>query len=97
VLLPATGHLEGFHVVAGEPLAPGRLGNDGALLQRRADVVLGRVLCHRHQPTDPSICSSMSRLSSSAYSIGSSRAIGSTKPRTIIAIASSSARPRDIR
>ena len=43
-----------------------------------------------HQPTAPSICSSMSRLSSRAYSIGSSLAIGSTKPRTIIAIASSS-------
>src|ERR1700752_5390904 len=28
-----------------------------------------------HQPTAPSICSSISRLSSSAYSIGSSRAI----------------------
>ncbi len=50
-----------------------------------------------HQPTEPSICSSMSRLSSSAYSIGSSRAMGSTKPRTIIAIASSSDRPRLIR
>ena len=51
----------------------------------------------RHQPTAPSICSSISRLSSRAYSIGSSLAIGSTKPRTIIAIASSSAMPRDIR
>ena len=50
-----------------------------------------------HQPTAPSICSSMSRLSSSAYSIGSSRAIGSTKPRTIMAMASSSVMPRDMR
>ena len=49
------------------------------------------------QPTAPSICSSISRLSSSAYSIGSSRAMGSTKPRTIIAIASSSVSPRLIR
>ena len=49
------------------------------------------------QPTAPSICSSISRLSSRAYSIGSSLAIGSTKPRTIIAIASSSVRPRLIR
>ena len=49
------------------------------------------------QPTAPSICSSMSRLSSRAYSIGSSLAIGSTKPRTIIAIASSSVSPRLIR
>ena len=50
----------------------------------------------RH-PTAPSICSSIRRFSSRAYSIGSSLAIGSTKPRTIIAIASSSAMPRDIR
>ena len=48
-------------------------------------------------PTAPSICSSISRLSSSAYSIGSSLAIGSTKPRTTIAIASSSVSPRLIR
>ena len=56
--------------------------------------------CFRQEeghPIEPSICSSISRLSSSAYSIGSSRAIGSTKPRTIIAIASSSVRPRLIR
>ena len=51
----------------------------------------------RRQPTAPSICSSIRRLSSRAYSIGSSRAIGSTKPRTIMAIASSSPRPRLIR
>ena len=50
-----------------------------------------------HQPTAPSIWSSMRRLSSRAYSIGSSRAIGSMKPRTIIAMASSSAMPRDMR
>ena len=51
----------------------------------------------RHQPTAPSICSSMSRLSSRAYSMGSSLAMGSTKPRTIMAIASSSSMPRDMR
>ena len=50
----------------------------------------------RH-PTEPSICNSISRLSSSAYSMGSSLAIGSTKPRTTIAIASSSVSPRLIR
>src|SRR5699024_10682657 len=57
---------------------------------------LGHVVGHGH-PTAPSICSSISRLSSSAYSIGSSLAIGSTKPRTIVAIASSSVTPRFIR
>ena len=49
------------------------------------------------QPTLPSMLISMSLLSSRAYSIGSSRAIGSMKPRTIMAIASSSGMPRDCR
>ena len=57
----------------------------------------GGLLQQRHQPTAPSICSSMSRLSSRAYSMGSSRAMGSTNPRTIIAMASSSVSPRDWR
>ena len=48
-------------------------------------------------PTAPSIWSSIKRLSSIAYSMGSSRAMGSTKPRTIMAIASSSFMPRDMR
>jgi hypothetical protein len=55
-----------------------------------------RVATEGH-PTAPSICSSINRFSSSAYSIGSSFAIGSTNPRTIIAIASSSSSPRLIR
>ena len=55
------------------------------------------VVGHRNQPTDPSIWSSTSLLSSSAYSIGSSRLIGSTKPRTIMPRASSSVSPRLIR
>src|SRR5262249_8730422 len=49
------------------------------------------------QPTDPSICSWISRFISTAYSSGSSLVIGSTKPETIIADASASERPRDIR
>jgi|GEM_PF-6447884 len=58
----------------------------------------GQGRCAGHdQPTAPSICSSISLLSSRAYSIGNSRAIGSTKPRTIMAIASSSVSPRLIR
>ena len=48
-------------------------------------------------PTDPSIWSWMSRFISTAYSSGSSFVIGSTKPETIIADASASDRPRDIR
>ena len=58
---------------------------------------LGRLVEDRCQPTAPSIWSSISRLSSSAYSIGSSRAMGSTKPRTMVAAASSSVMPRLIR
>jgi glutamine phosphoribosylpyrophosphate amidotransferase len=58
---------------------------------------LERLLVGRRQPTAPSICSSISRFSSSAYSIGSSRAMGSTNPRTMVAAASSSVMPRLMR
>ena len=51
----------------------------------------------RRQPTDPSICSWIRRFISTAYSSGSSLVIGSTKPETIIALASASERPRDMR
>ena len=51
---------------------------------------------HRY-PTEPSICSWISRFISTAYSSGSSFVIGSTKPLTIIADASASESPRDIR
>ena len=49
------------------------------------------------QPTEPSICSSMRRLHSTAYSIGSVRVIGSMKPLTTMPIACSSESPRLIR
>ena len=49
------------------------------------------------QPTEPSICSWISRFISTAYSSGSSFVIGSTKPETIIALASASESPRLIR
>src|SRR5437016_876091 len=61
---------------------------------RYADVVDALDL---DQPTDPSICSWISRFISTAYSSGSSFVIGSTKPETISADASASVRPRDIR
>ena len=48
-------------------------------------------------PTEPSIWSWISRFISTAYSSGSSFVIGSTKPETIIALASASERPRLIR
>ena len=48
----------------------------------------------RRYPTDPSICSWISRFISTAYSSGSSLTIGSTKPETIMAEASASERPR---
>ncbi len=84
----------------------GLSGGDGRGARRVAHgLVRGRVpgalgtlhISGRHQPTAPSICSSIRRFSSRAYSIGSSRAMGSMKPRTIIAIASVSSMPRLIR
>ena len=51
----------------------------------------------RAQPTEPSICSSISRLHSTAYSIGRVRVMGSMKPFTIMPIAWVSLRPRLIR
>ena len=90
----------GAGVVGGPACAPTPGANSSEA--RAADsagpaTVAGRGSGSVHQPTAPSICSSIRRFSSRAYSIGSSRAIGSTKPRTIIAIASSSVRPRLIR
>ena len=49
------------------------------------------------QPTEPSIWSWISLFISTAYSSGSSFVIGSTKPETIIALASASEIPRLIR
>ena len=52
----------------------------------------------RHlQPTEPSICSSIKRLHSTAYSIGRVRVIGSMNPLTIMLIACCSESPRLIR
>ena len=49
------------------------------------------------QPTVPSICNSIRRFISTAYSIGSSLTSGSMKPLTIIVAASASLRPRLVR
>src|SRR4029453_15102773 len=93
VLLAAAGDLERLDRVGREPLA--RRQDRRLALTFLGALQLGRgpsdFLGH---PTEPSICSSMSRFSSSAYSMGSSRAMGSTNPRTTIAIASSSVSPR---
>lgn len=51
----------------------------------------------RIQPTLPSICSSISRFISTAYSMGSSLISGSTNPVTIMEEASASDMPRLIR
>ena len=91
-LVAAAGHLEGVDVEGGEQLA---LVGDGSDVSPWRHLLSLR-FCATH-PTAPSICSSISRLSSRAYSIGSSLAMGSTKPRTTIAIASSSVMPRLIR
>ena len=105
LLLTTLGNREVGEVERCGALGPRLLGNERA---HGVDVRLPATLRHPvcgldkrvgngHQPTAPSIWSSMRRLSSRAYSIGSSRAIGSMKPRTIIAMASSSAIPRDMR
>ena len=97
--------LEGVRIEAAEVREAPRLlaiGRDRERLVRRPGSLagtrqpggLGR---RRHQPTDPSICNWISRFISTAYSSGSSLVIGSMKPDTIIAEASSSERPRLIR
>ncbi len=64
---------------------------------------LGRVVppvtrrANAAQPRLPSISSSTSLLSSTAYSMGNSRVIGSMKPETMSCFASSSPSPRDWR
>src|SRR2546423_3006606 len=68
----------------------------------RPGQILGAVgeevdLLDLHYPTEPSICSWISRFISTAYSSGSSLVIGSTNPDTISAEASVSESPRDIR
>ena len=72
-----------------------RLGG-GGLAALREELRLGD-LRRSHQPIEPSICSSIRRFISTAYSIGSSLTIGSMKPLTISLPASSSERPCDIR
>jgi len=68
----------------------------GGAIERLGDALCTR--CDRGaHPTLPSISSSISRFSSTAYSSGSSFAIGSMKPRTMSAMASSSLIPRLIR
>ena len=103
LLLAPLGHGEGGGVERGGPLRAGPVRHEGrGGVRVRCGARPGRggrraVGQKAHQPTAPSIWSSMRRLSSSAYSMGSSRAMGSMKPRTIMAIASSSAMPRDMR
>ena len=64
---------------------------------RPADVESANVRPSADYPTEPSICSSISRFISTAYSIGSSLTSGSMKPLTIIVLASASDRPRLVR
>jgi len=92
-LVTTAGHLEGVDVERAELLA---LVGGGQCRPAVLDALGGFGQVRRH-PTAPSICSSMSRLSSNAYSIGSSLAMGSTKPRTTMAMASSSVMPRLIK
>ena len=61
------------------------------------DFIDREFFAHNNHPTLPSICSSISRFNSTAYSIGSSFTKGSMKPVTIIDDASTSLRPRLMR
>jgi hypothetical protein len=63
----------------------------------RTEGRLSRVPVRVRYPTEPSIWSSTRRFSSTAYSMGNSRVIGSMKPFTIMAVASTSVSPRLIR
>ena len=65
-------------------------------VQRTSNPVVVESSVGRH-PTEPSIWSWISRFISTAYSIGSSFTIGSMKPDTIIAAASSFGMPRLVR
>ena len=68
--------------------------------ERRHGTGIGDSLASRRcriSPTEPSICSSISRFISTAYSIGSSLISGSMKPLTIIVLASASDSPRLVR
>ena len=97
VLLSATGDGKVVHGIRGLALGPRLVGDQrlgGVGVGAGGGVLLGQ---KAHQPTAPSICSSIRRFSSRAYSMGSSRAMGSTNPRTIMAMASSSDMPRDMR
>ena len=74
---------------SGPPSAARRVGGEVRRVMVIADA--------RRYPTAPSMLSSMSRDSSTAYSIGSVLVIGSMKPFTIIAVACCSVSPRLIR
>jgi len=67
-----------------------------ALSTNSFDSHLVTPLSHAY-PTEPSICSSIRRFISTAYSMGSSRTSGSIKPLTIIVLASASLSPRLVR
>ena len=75
----------------GELTQGSRGGNSGARIESTG----ARTSASAGQPIEPTISSWMSRLSSTAYSIGSSLVTGSMKPLTIIAAASSSVKPRE--
>ncbi len=68
-----------------------------AAYNRRSDAGTYGLSLLRGQPTEPSICSSMRRLHSTAYSIGNVLVTGSMKPLTTMPMACSSERPRLIR
>jgi hypothetical protein len=97
VLLAAGGHVEVGQLERAVPLAPAVTGTGCRTVRVRLAAEPAGLRAEDLGGTDsthsPFHLQLDERLSSRAYSIGSSLAIGSTKPRTIIAIASSSVRP----
>jgi len=86
--------------VPGTPRAPGRRHGRSFRARQVGPRAAGSLETARRvaaQPTAPSMLSSMSRDSSTAYSIGSVLTTGSMKPLTIMAVACCSERPRLMR
>ena len=100
LLVVARGHRQGLEGMPallaedGEPILCAELSGFGGLQGDVEDA--GRSGGDGVHPTDPSICSSMRRFSSTEYSIGNSFTRSLTKPFTARDIASPSDRPRCI-
>ena len=94
-MFPRSSREPGFFSGPRKPLGYGEIINPEPVPCRHGDTA--EYILHCHHPIVPSSSILTKLFISTAYSSGSSFAIGSTKPRTIIARASSSSIPRLIR